>query len=284
LQEKGYEVAILSRSSHPDSETISYTWDIDRHEIDREAINNCEYIIHLAGINIGEKRWSDGRKKEISNSRIKSTQLIFNNIDRHNHQLKAFISASAVGYYGTSTSEKIFRETDVPGSDFLGQICKEWEHAADQFTSMGVRTVKIRTGIVLSKEGGALSKLVVPVRWGVGSAIGRGNQYMPWIHLDDLCAIYIQAMENQAMTGAYNAVAPEHITNKAFTAKVARAIHRPFWFPNIPGFVMKLLFGEMSVMLLTGSRISSEKIAAAGYTFHYPHLDGALKEIYTREK
>jgi len=280
LLDRGYEVAIFSRSTGLDSRTSYHTWDIDRNIVDREVINNSDFIIHLAGVNIGGKRWTKKRKRKIIGSRTKSADLIFNNIDRHNTRLKAFISASAIGYYGGSTSEQIFLETDPPASDFLGQTCEQWETAADQFNELGVRTVKIRTGIVLSSQGGALSKLKIPIQLGFGSAIGHGKQYMPWIHLDDLCAIYIKAMEDQTMTGAYNAVAPEYITNKAFTRKLARVLHRPYWFPNIPAFLMRLFFGEMSVTLLSGSRISSEKIEAAGYTFQYPDLNGALNDIY----
>ena len=283
LQQKGYEVAILSRGSRPETNTQAYYWDINRNEIDREAINNCDFIIHLAGANIGEKRWTTKRKQAIISSRIKSAELIFSNINRQNNKLKAFITASAVGYYGALTTEKIFRETDSAATDFLGETCSLWEKAADQFTEIGMRTVKIRTGVVLSKEGGALTKLLLPAKLGLASAIGTGKQYMPWIHMDDLCAIYIQAVENEEMKGAFNAVAPEHITNKAFARKMARAIHMPFWFPNIPAFIMKLFFGEMSVMLLSGSRISSDKIQAAGYQFRFLKLDAALSSLLTTE-
>ncbi len=282
LQQKGYEVAILSRSSKPETNIQSYYWDINRNEIDREAINNCDFIIHLAGANIGEKRWTTKRKQAIISSRIKSAELIFNNIDRQNNKLKAFITASAVGYYGALTTEKIFRETDSAANDFLGETCSLWEKAADQFTELGMRTVKIRTGVVLSKEGGALTKLLLPAKLGLASAIGTGKQYMPWIHIDDLCAIYIQAVENEELKGAFNAVAPEHITNKALSWKIARTLHKPFRVPNIPAIIMKLFFGEMSVMLLSGSRISSDKIQAAGYQFGFPKLDVALSSLFTK--
>ncbi|MDF1573943.1 MAG: TIGR01777 family oxidoreductase [Bacteroidales bacterium] len=282
LQKRGYEVAILGRSKDPDSETPGYTWNIDRGEIDKEAINSCDYIIHLAGANIGKKRWTEKRKKEIVDSRVKSIDLIFKHIDPGNRQLKAFISASASGYYGAVTSEQVFIESNPPAHDFLGKTCKKWEEAADQFTGIGIRTVKLRTGIVLSKKGGALSKLKIPVQWGLGSAIGSGRQYMPWIHLDDLSGMYIHALENQSMSGAYNAVAPEHISNKALTRKIAGRLHKPFWFPNIPACIIKLIFGKMSLMLLRGSRVSPEKIQAAGYTFLFPDLDSAFKDLFSK--
>jgi uncharacterized protein (TIGR01777 family) len=281
LKQGGYEVALLGRSKRSDSDTLFYSWDPDQNKVDRDAINNCDYIIHLAGANIGAKRWTSKRRDEIISSRVKSIELIFNNLSKSNPRLKAFISASATGYYGAITTGKIFSETDPPAGDFLGQVCEKWEDAADKFSPAGIRTVKLRTGVVLSKQGGALAKLRRPVQWGVGSAIGSGSQYMPWIHLDDLCAMYIYALENVKIKGAYNAVAPEQVTNKAFTRQLARVLHKPFWFPNIPASLMRLLFGRMAVMLLEGSRVSSDKIETAGFSFLYPDLDSAFKDLYS---
>jgi len=282
LQEHGYEVALLSRSSRVTNNVRSYFWNPDQNVVPKEIINSCEFIINLAGENIGAKRWSNKRKRAIVVSRINPARLIFNNLEG-NSKLSAYITASAIGYYGAITSGEIFQETDSPGFDFLGQTCKEWEKAADQFARKGIRTVKIRTGIVLSKEGGALKRLSLPIQWGFGSALGNGKQYMPWIHMDDLCTIYLQAIKDEEMAGPYNAVAPEHVTNREFTRKVAQVLRRPFWFPNIPAFAMKLFFGEMSKMLLSGSRISSEKIVSAGFSFSFPNLDSAFKELYAKQ-
>ena len=281
LLEQGYEVAVLSRSRSNLKQVLSYTWNPVRNEIQKEALKNCDYIINLAGENIGAKRWTSKRRREILESRINSTKLIFNNL-KDNHRLSAYITASAIGYYGALTAKDIFHETDAPSNDFLGQTCKEWEEAADIFARKGVRTVKIRTGIVLAKDGGALAKLNIPIRLGFASALGHGKQYMPWIHMEDLCNIYIQAIKDEEMVGPYNAVAPEHVKNRDFTRKAAHALHRPFWFPNVPAFVLKLFFGEMSLMLLSGSRISSEKIESTGYTFLFPNLDSAFKELYSK--
>lgn len=281
LEDKGYEVILLSRNSTKVHNTASLTWDIDRKEIDRKALNSCDYIIHLAGANIGAGRWTQRRKQEILDSRIKSCELIFNNIDKKNTKLKAFLSASAIGYYGAITSEHIYHEADPPAVDFLGQTCLKWEDAADRFTGIGVRTVKIRTGIVLSKKGGALSKMQMPVRLGLGSPLGDGKQYMPWIHMDDLCAIFIYALEHEDLHGAYNAVAPQHIKNIAFTRKLAQVMQKPFWAPKVPSLALKLLFGEMAAMLLKGSRISSDKIQKAGFSFRFQDLDTAFKELYS---
>ncbi len=281
LSDRGYDIAVLSRSGSRNipAEYPTYHWDIDKNEVDQEAINTCDHIIHLAGVNIGEKRWTKYRKQEILNSRIKSTNLIFNHLDKQNSRLKTFISASAIGYYGSALSEKIHVETDLPEDSFLGGICKLWEQSADQFTNPAVRVVKIRTGIVLTKNGGALSKFRIPAKLGLGSAIGHGKQYLPWIHIEDLCNIYLSALENKELTGSYNAVAPEHITNAEFSKKMAGVINKPFWFPNIPSLLIKLLFGEMSVMLLNGNRVSSDKIEAAGYKFNFPDIDSALKDL-----
>ena len=167
----------------------------------------------------------------------------------------------------------------LPGDDFLGHTCKLWESTADEFSAVGIRTVKIRIGVVLSKQGGALSKMAMPVKRGFGSAIGSGKQFIPWIHIDDLCEIYIKAIEDLDIHGAYNAVAPEDVSNKEFTQTIASILKRKLWFPNVPAFIMKLVFGKMSEILLQGSRVSSKKIQDAGYKFQYPSLESALKHI-----
>lgn len=279
LKDKGYSVAILGRVSHLNSDIPTYTWDLDKNEIEKEAIESADYIIHLAGANIGDKRWTARRKKLIIDSRVNTSRLIFDKIKTNKNGLKAFISASAIGYYGTITSDKIFSETDPPSSDFLGETCRQWEQLADNFEKLGIRTVKIRTGVVLTNQGGALAKIRMPINLGIGSAIGTGRQYMPWIHIDDLCGIYIKAIEETEMKGAYNAIAPAHQTNRDFTKTLAHILNKPFWLPNIPGIVMKIMLGEMSAILLKGSRVSSEKIIHAGYQFKFPDLESALVDL-----
>lgn len=280
LKKKGYEVALLSRTATRHFYDIPvYNWDPDKNEIDQEALLKSDYIIHLAGTGIGEKRWTKKREQQIIDSRVKSGQLIFEKIKERNIKIKAFISASAIGYYGTVTSDKLFRETDLPSKDFLGETCRQWEKSADRFEELGIRVVKIRTGIVLTKKGGALSKMIIPVRMGIGSGMGKGSQYMPWIHLDDLCNIYIKAIEDTKMNGAYNAVAPDHRTNIDFNRILAHVLKKPFWFPGIPAIVMKIFFGKMSAILLYGSRVSSDKIMEAGYNFLFPDLENALADL-----
>ncbi len=279
LVAKGYKVTFLSRTSQPNTDIPTYVWDLDKNIVDRQAIASAHYIIHLAAANIGDKRWTTQQKQLIIDSRVKSTQLLFEATKNINKKLKAFISSSAIGYYGATTSEKIFTETDLPSNNFSGETCRQWEQSADNFETLGIRTVKIRSGIVLTKQGGALAKMATPIKLGIGSAIGNGQQYMPWIHIDDLCGIYIKAIEDTQMKGAYNAVAPEHQTNRDFMATLARALKKPFVFPNVPAVLMKLLFGEMSSIILQGSRVSSDKIWAAGYKFLFPDLSNALQDL-----
>ena len=251
LQEMGYEVAILSRTKRNENNLHTYIWDYNKNEIDKDAINTSDYIIHLAGVNLGERRWTSKRKQLIFDSRIKSAELIYNNIDKENNRLIAFITASAIGYYGAITSDKVLSEKEPPADDFLGQICKKWEQVADRFTDIGIRAVKIRTGVVLAKQGGALSKIIIPIKMGIGSVIGDGNQYLPWIHIDDLCSIYFKAIEDTKMIGAYNAVAPEHITNKQFMETIARNMDKSFWFPKIPPAFIKVILSKTSEMIVT---------------------------------
>jgi uncharacterized protein (TIGR01777 family) len=279
LQENGYEVALLSRTKRNENKLNTYIWDYNKNEIDKEAINTSDFIIHLAGVNLGERRWTSKRKQLIFDSRIKSAELIYTNLDKENHKLRAFITASATGYYGAITSDNIFSETELPADDFLGQTCNKWEQVADRFSEISIRAVKIRTGVVLAKQGGALSKMVIPIKFGIGPVMGDGNQYLPWIHIDDLCSIYFKAIEDTKMIGAFNAVAPEHITNRQFMETIPGKLVKPFWFPKIPPAIIKVILGNMSEMILNGSRISSEKIRNTGFVFKYPKLESALQQL-----
>ena len=282
LKEKGYNVLLLSRKSKRGNSYSVYSWNPDKSEIENEALKRADYIINLAGAGIGDKRWTKKRRELILDSRVKTSELIFNKIQETGKKPKAFITASGIGYYGADTSEKIFSETDQPAADFIGQICQQWEQAADPFEKSGIRTVKIRTGIVLSKKGGALSRMSVPVKFWIGSALGSGKQYLPWIHIDDLCDIYVRAIEDAKMTGAFNAVAPQHVSNREFMRTLAQVMGKPFFFPAIPSVVLKLLFGKMSDILLYGSRISAEKIISAGFEFRFPGLANALKDLFIK--
>jgi len=280
LLDRGYNVSIVSRTRKPVNGCKVYTWNTEKHSIEDEAIDTADFIIHLAGENIGSKRWTKKRKKEIIDSRILTAQLLFEKVKERKRDIRAYISASATGYYGMVTSGKIFHESDSPSSDFTGLTCREWEEAGQMFQNAGIRTVFMRTGVVLAKESEALSKMVLQVRMGFGSATGSGKQYFSWIHIEDLCRMYISAIENNTMHGAYNATAPEYITNNGFMRKLSFVLRKPFWFPRIPALAMKILFGEMSGLLLRGSRISSEKIRSTGFDFLYPDAESALKNLF----
>lgn len=279
LIERGYNVSILSRKSSQNSIKGIYNWDIDKKQIDTEALKSINYIIHLAGVNIGDKRWTSARKKKIVDSRTKTSELLFETIRINDNKIKAIISASAIGYYGAKTSDKIYQENDLPATDFLGETCELWEQGIDKFTTLGIRTVKIRTGVVLTKKGGALEKLKNVIVNGLGAPVGTGNQYMPWIHIDDLCEIYIKAIEDNKMKGVYNAVAPNHSTNIFFTNSLAQVLQKRLWLPYVPSFLLKIILGEMSDMILKGSRVSSDKIIRTGFKFKFGNLKNALEDL-----
>jgi uncharacterized protein (TIGR01777 family) len=279
LKAKGYTVGILSRSGKQQADFPVYYWNIEKQIVDPKAILSADFIIHLAGENIGEKRWTEDRKKEIINSRILPTQLLFDAISKSTRKPQAFISASAIGYYGAITSGHIFTEQDSAANDFLGNTCRQWENEADKFEELGIRTVKIRTGMVLSPTGGVLDKMKRPLQMGLGTFFGTGSQYMPWIHLDDLCCIYLKAIEDASMTGAYNAVAPEPVSNRQFMQTLATAMHKEIRLHRIPASVLKLALGSMSEILLEGSRVSAEKLIHSGYDFCHPALRQALNDL-----
>lgn len=279
LIDNGYSVSILTRSKRANSKNISYSyWDIDNQLIDLNVITKADYIIHLAGEGIAEKRWTKQQQKKILLSRVEPTAFLFEVLSNHKNQLKAFISASGIGYYGALTSDKVFTEEHLHYSDFLGETCKSWEDSVDKFDKIGVRTVKIRTGIVLAKNGGALPKMIMPFKYGFGSVLGSGKQFMPWIHIEDLSAIYLKAIEDTNMQGAYNAVVSDESTNSVFSKSLAKTLNKKILLPNIPSFVLKVVLGKMSVLLLKGSRVSNKKIKAAGFHFLYEDLDKCLEQ------
>lgn len=278
ILEKDYTVRFLTRKKNKPND---YEWNIKEGLIDESVFENISHIVHLAGANISEKRWTDERKKELISSRVDSAQMILKTLQKRNIKLKSFISASGINYYGTKTTDKIFTENDSPGNDFLSEVVILWERAADNFKEQNLaeRVVKIRTAVVLSEKEGALKKMLPTIKIGIGSPLGSGKQYMPWIHIKDICSIYEFALKNSELDGAFNANAPEHATNGNLTKKIAEVLKKPLFMPNVPGFVLKLLFGELSVAVLEGSRASSEKIQKAGFQFNFPDLKKALEDL-----
>ncbi|HLO58340.1 MAG TPA: TIGR01777 family oxidoreductase [Bacteroidales bacterium] len=279
LLQNGYKVSIFSRKRIDIPGIKVFLWNPDKGEADEEAVKTSDYIVHLAGTNIAGKRWTAAQKEEIFRSRIGSGMLLLKMARETGSNIKAFITASGINYYGTLTSEKIFSESDPPASDFLGRICKVWEETADEFAKLGSRSVKIRTAIALSERGGILEKMAASASLGVTPVFGSGRQYMPWIHIDDLCRIYLKAVSDPVMQGAYNAVAPEHVTNREFMKTLAEARNKPLIAPPVPAAILKLAFGEMAGLLLEGSRMSSEKIRQTGFEFRYPLLKEAFNDL-----
>ena len=279
LAEKGYTILILTRSPESSARFRNLLWDPEKSLIDPEAVAAADHIVHLAGENLGEKRWTKIRRQQIIDSRVKTGDLLFNKTRESGKAIKSFISASAIGYYGSVTTEKIYSESEPPANDFAAQVCKLWEHVAIKFEELGIRSVRIRSGIVLSPGGGALEKMTFITRIGLGSPLGRGDQYLPWIHIDDLCGIYVKAIEDKSIKGVYNAATPDYKTNREFTRTLASVLHKPFIAPSVPEFVLKSLYGEMATMLLNGSRVSPEKIISEGYSFLFPDLRNALIDV-----
>ena len=278
LLTQGYSVSHLSRGPAQFGRVRVHRWDPVKKILDPEILNGVSYIVHLSGANIGEKRWSAKRKKEIISSRVDSLKLLHEVILAKRIRLKALISASASGIYGSICSDRIFSEEEDAADDFLGKTCRLWEEAAGLFRDCSDRVVKIRTGVVLEKNDSALSRLLVPARAGIFPVLGGGKQYMPWIHIRDLVKIYAKALGNAQMDGPYNAVSPHHVTHREFMSALAKAMNKPFFNPPVPGFILRAILGEMSDVILKGSRISSDKIINAGYLFEFDNLHDALTD------
>ncbi|HEY1060037.1 MAG TPA: TIGR01777 family oxidoreductase [Daejeonella sp.] len=280
LLEKGHRVSVLSRQNSNFKGVSTFNWDIDKQLIDLKAFEGVDTIIHLAGAGIADKRWTKQRKQEIVDSRIRSTQLLYHTIEAIKAPVKTFISASAVGYYGDRNDEILYEQSEY-GTGFLADCCKQWEAAVDEGLKSGIRVVKLRIGIVLSKQGGALSELARPVSFFVGAPLGSGKQWMPWIHLTDLVSIFEKAIENPDYSGTFNACTPYPVTNYEFTKILAKKLFRPVWPVNVPEFVLKTMLGEMSTVILNSTRTSPQKLMDMGFRFRYQGLDAALSEIYS---
>lgn len=253
-------------------------WDVDGGQVNDAEISAHDAVIHLAGEPVAEGRWTEEKKRRIRDSRVNGTRLIAEAIARVEPRPHTFISASAIGFYG-NRGDEILDEQSASGTDFLADVCREWESAADAARAAGVRTIHPRIGIVLSREGGALAKLLTPFRLGAGGAIGDGKQYMSWIAIDDIVAGLMFALENNSVEGAVNFTAPQPVTNAEFTRALGHAVHRPTIF-TVPKFAARLAFGEMAdAVLLAGARVMPKRLQAVGYAFKHPQLEGALRHL-----
>ncbi len=287
LLEKNYKVIILSRGAgnqQPETRNLSFAqWDINNQSVDNTAISAADYIIHLAGAGVADKRWTKKRKNEIKDSRVRSGELIVKALREIPNTIKAVISASGIGWYGAdpvNPNPRPFREDDPADSAFLGETCKAWEESLEPVKKMGKRLVKLRAGIVLSNEGGALKEFKNPLRFGVEAMLGNGKQVISWIHIEDMVRLFITAIEDQNVTGVYNAVAPEPVSNKKFMLQLAEINKGRFFIPvHVPSFVLKLVLGEMSIEVLKSATVSADKIHYSGFVFLYPSLEAALKNL-----
>ncbi len=277
LAARGYDVQRLVRVSG-EARPAGVVWNPSAGVLDAAGLEDYDAVVHLAGENIAGGRWTAERKRLILESRRKGTQLLAQSLSRLARPPKVLVSASAIGYYGNRGPE-IMRETYAPGKGFLPEVCSAWEEAPDPAADAGIRVVMPRIGVVLSAAGGALARMVVPFRLGAGGKIGNGQQYMSWITIDDLLGVIRHCIENAALTGAVNAVAPNPVTNLEFTKTLGRVLSRPVILP-LPAFAARLLLGEMAdELLLSSTRVEPAKLLATGFRFQYPELEPALRHI-----
>ncbi len=286
LLRKGYTVIILTRNASAPKDQlqgISYAqWNVETGEIDKAAVAKADYIIHLAGAGVAEKRWTNKRKKEIIESRTKSSALLIKALQETGSNVKAVISSSAIGWYGPDNAnslQKGFTEDTASSPDFLGETCKVWEESIKPAEALGKRLAILRTGIVLSNDGGALAEFKKPLKFGIAAILGGGNQITSWIHIDDICRMYTYALENN-ISGIFNGVAPHPVTNKTLTLSLAKATKgKSYIAVHVPAFVLKMMLGEMSVEVLKSTNVSVAKFQQKGFQFLYPSIDAALGNL-----
>ncbi|WP_184175601.1 TIGR01777 family oxidoreductase [Rhabdobacter roseus] len=280
LLEKGYDVAYLSRSQKTYPNVRVYRWEVEKGYLEEGALENLDYLIHLAGAGVADQRWTDERKKEIIRSRTDTIALVAHKMAETRQFPQAFVSSSAIGYYGADTGDLRQTEQSPPGRDFLADVTVQWEAAADRVQALGIRTVKIRTGVVLSAKGGALPRIAAPARWGLGAPLGSGKQWMSWIHVDDLCRMYLEALEKESWEGTYNGVAPQPATNAELTRTICKVLGKPQWAPKVPAFALKAAFGEMAQAVLGSSFVQSTRLGSQPYfAYQYPALQPALENL-----
>jgi uncharacterized protein (TIGR01777 family) len=274
LKSEGHTVAILSRSGG------DFIWNVRDGFMDPLAFEKVDAIVHLAGAGIAENRWTPARKKEIIDSRVESARLLANTLAGINHQVKTIVSASGIGYYGADTGESICTEISNSGMDFVAECTREWEKSMDPFAGLGLRVVKLRTGLVMSSQGGIFRVLARPVYWFLGAILGTGKQWQSWIHMEDLVEMFRLALTNSSASGVYNAVAPEPICHREMMKLIADKMKRPLIFPPIPAWFLKVILGEMATLVTGGNFVSSEKIQKElSFTFKYSSFAEAIKKL-----
>lgn len=283
LRDRGHEIVVLTRDSHnaPVRLPIAcpiFSWQVADQSPPHEAFAGVDAVVHLAGENI-INRWTSSRKKKIIKSRVESTRQLVATMQGLSLKPKIFVCASAIGYYGDRGDESL-DESAEPGQGFLPDLCRQWEEAARPAEESGIRVVSLRIGVVLGHDGGALQPMLPPFRMGFGGKVGSGKPWMSWIHVHDLAGLILHAIETDSLKGPVNAVAPHPVTNEEFTQTLAAVLKRPHFLP-LPGFVLKILMGEASQVVLTSQKVTARK--AAGYEFEFPELKAALEDICARE-
>ena len=281
LSAKGHAIIILGRSAKSNSNnSVTYKqWDPASGTIDSDAIAKSDYIFHLAGAGVAEKRWTAKRKEEIRKSRVDGSALLVKSLTEIPNKVQAVISASAIGWYGPDQS-KAFIETDPPYNDFLGNTCVDWENSIEPVSALGKRLVKLRTGIVLSNDGGAFVEFKKTLKFGLASILGTGKQIVSWIHILDLVRLYEYAMENHQLNGVFNAVAPTPVSNKDLTVAIAKKMRGAAYITvPVPSFVLKVVLGEMSIEVLKSATVSAAKIQQTGFQFSFPTIEAAVNEL-----
>ena len=280
LQERGYKVALLSRKESSNG-IKTYQWDPAAGNIDAEAVEKASAVINLAGAGIADSWWTRSRKRLIIESRTQSTSVLKKAIETTSNQVSTYLSASAIGYYG-DTGDSWLEETAPAGEGFLADSTQAWENAFHEVENLNIRAAAFRMGIILSPKGGALEKILLPFMFRVGSYFGNGRQWYSWIHIDDVCRMFIHALENPDMRGIYNAVAPHPETNKNFVETISSVLGGPHLIAPVPAFLLRAAMGEMADVILNSNRVSSKKIEAAGFAFRFPELAPALKDLLKR--
>ena len=275
LVSQGHVVTGLVRGAAADSEIH---WDPEAGTIDTSSLGELDGVVHLAGENIAAGRWNEDKKARIRDSRVEGTGLLARTLSEMENPPEVMVSASAIGFYG-DRGDQVLEENAAQGSGFLADTCHAWERAASPASEKGIRVVHPRIGVVLAQDGGALRKMLLPFKLGVGGVIGSGDQFMSWVTLDDLLGILTHCLTDRALSGPVNAVSPNPCTNREFTKTLGRVLVRPTLFP-MPAFAARLAFGEMAdALLLSGSRVVPDRLTASGYTFQHPELEGGLRYI-----